>query len=143
LHHAAVSARENLAILREQFDVSELNTPEEDTDDSLENAELWFAPLGYVFAATKMVRCPRLKAIATSTTGDPHVNKDAAAKRSIAVFSLKDEQSFLDRITPTAEHTWGLLLALIRRTPWARPMRLPGKGSGIAVHSAANACCRA
>jgi D-3-phosphoglycerate dehydrogenase len=38
----------------------------------------------------------------------------AAAARGIEVFSLKDEQEFLAGVTPTAEHAFGLMLALTR-----------------------------
>lgn len=62
-------------------------------------------------------RCPR--AIATATTGLNHVDLDAARQRGIAVLSLKGELEFLRTVTATAEHTWGLLLALIRHLPEA------------------------
>ena len=74
-----------------------------------------------------MDRCPKLQAIVTNTTGVPHIDVGAAAARGIQVFSLKDEQAFLQTITATAEHTWGLLLALLRRTPWSFQAVLGGK----------------
>lgn len=33
--------------------------------------------------------------------------------------TLLGEEAFLSSVTPTAEHTWGLLLAVMRRIPWA------------------------
>jgi D-3-phosphoglycerate dehydrogenase len=73
-----------------------------------------------------MQRCPRLLAIVSNTTGVPHIDMEAAADRDVAVFSLRDEQEFLRAITPTAEHSWGLLLALMRRTTWAHQAILDG-----------------
>ena len=60
-----------------------------------------------------------LKAIVTATTGLDHIDTEASEKRGIAVLSLKDETDFLQNITATAELTWGLLLSLIRRIPYA------------------------
>lgn len=117
---------ENLAILREQFEVHTLDSPRDDTPKALAPVELCFAPLGYRFDVAKMDQCPRLRAIATNTTGVPHIDVDAARERDVAVISLKNEQAFLARITPTAEHTFGLLLALVRRTPWAHAAALGG-----------------
>lgn len=118
---------ENLALLERHFDVRRLLTPGDDTTEVLSHVEICFAPLGYRFDDEKMKRCPRLRAIVTNTTGVPHIDLKAAAARDIAVLSLRDEQAFLRTITPTAEHTWGLLLALIRRTPWAHRAVLDGK----------------
>ncbi len=56
-----------------------------------------------------------LKVIVSATTGLDHIDLEAAQARGIVVMSLKGEQSFLSSITATAEHTWGLLLALVRR----------------------------
>lgn len=118
---------ENLETLHAAFDVIELETPADDSDAVLRRAKLCFAPLGYRFDAAKMDRCPALRAIATNTTGVPHIDMETAESRGIQVFSLKDEQAFLDTITPTAEHAWGLLLALMRRTRQASQSVLAGQ----------------
>src|SRR5262245_20334539 len=59
--------------------------------------------------------CPRLRAIITPSTGLDHVDLDAAHERDIKIFSLRGETEFLATITSTAEHTWALLLCLVRR----------------------------
>lgn len=117
---------ENLQFLREHFQLVELLNPDEDQGEILAKIDLCFAPLGYYLGRDKMERCPRLRAIATNTTGVPHIDMGEAATRGIKVFSLKDETDFLKTITPTAEHTWGLLLALMRRSPWAYTSVLDG-----------------
>ena len=61
----------------------------------------------------------RLKAIVTATTGLDHIDVNYAEERGIAVLSLRGETDFLRSIPATAEHTWALLLALVRRIPWA------------------------
>src|SRR6185312_7830256 len=57
----------------------------------------------------------RLRAIVTATTGLDHIDLDEAKRRNIAVLSLRGETEFLESVTATAEHTWALLLALVRK----------------------------
>ena len=61
----------------------------------------------------------RLKAIVTATTGLDHIDVDYAQSRGVAVLSLKGETEFLRTVSATAEHTWALLLALLRHIPQA------------------------
>ncbi|MBI3159764.1 MAG: hydroxyacid dehydrogenase [Chloroflexi bacterium] len=58
---------------------------------------------------------PRLKAIVTAATGTDHIDAATAEERGVRVLSLKGETEFLERVPATAEHTWALLLALLRR----------------------------
>ena len=62
---------------------------------------------------------PNLKVIATSTTGLNHIDVDYAKKKGIKVISLRGRTSFLKNIPSTAEETMALILALMRRLPWA------------------------
>jgi len=62
---------------------------------------------------------PHLKAIVTATTGLDHIDVAYAEQCGIKVLSLRGETDFLRSIPATAEHTWALLLALVRRIPWA------------------------
>jgi D-3-phosphoglycerate dehydrogenase / 2-oxoglutarate reductase len=59
----------------------------------------------------------RLKAIVSATTGLDHIDVPYAQARGVAVLSLRGETDFLKTIPATAEHTWALLLALIRNIP--------------------------
>lgn len=110
---------DNLSLLRTAFDTKELDDPRQDTPAMLADIEVLFAPLGFPVNEERMERCPKLRAIVSNTTGVPHIDIDAAKRRSIAVCALHDEPVFLDRITPTAEHAIGLLLAVWRRIPSA------------------------
>jgi D-3-phosphoglycerate dehydrogenase len=62
---------------------------------------------------------PRLRAVVTATTGLDHVDLEHARRRGVAVLSLRGETAFLETVHATAEHTWALLLALLRRVPQA------------------------
>ncbi len=66
-----------------------------------------------------MDHAPNLRAIVTPTTGLNHLDLDEANRRGILVLSLRGETDFLRTIPATAELTWGLILALIRRIPQA------------------------
>jgi D-3-phosphoglycerate dehydrogenase len=118
---------ENRARLLQLYDVMELPDPGSDTAAPLAATEALFAPLGFPVDGAKMARCPRLKAIVSNTTGIPHIDAAEAARRGIAVCALHDEQEFLDRITPTAEHTIGLMLAAWRRIPAAHAAAVGGR----------------
>ena len=109
----------NLKLLQDNFEVIELDTPQNDSDEILKDVDVIFAPLGYRCGKEKIAKMPNLKVIASNTTGEPHINREYAEQKNVKVVSLKYEQEFLGTITPTAEHTWGLLLALTRNTPWA------------------------
>ncbi len=113
-------------MLSRHFDVVELDDPRQETTDILARIDALTAPLGYPVTAERMRRAPRLKAIISNTTGVPHIDMKAAADRGIAVCALHDEQAFLDTITPTAEHTIGLMLAAWRRIPAAHAAAVAG-----------------
>mgnify|MGYP001610364896 FL=1 len=57
---------------------------------------------------------PDLKVLGTNTTGNDHIDQEELKKRSIKLISLKDFSMFLSTITSTAEHTFGLIIALLR-----------------------------
>jgi len=62
---------------------------------------------------------PRLRCIATPSTGTDHLDLVAARELGITVFSLKDDIEFLRSVTATAELAFALLLATVRNLPFA------------------------
>ena len=58
--------------------------------------------------------CKQFDLIASCTTGTDHIDN-----RDIPLISLKGETDFLQDVWATAEHTWALIMALIRNVPWA------------------------
>lgn len=72
--------------------------------------------LGHKIDARLLGDASKLKAIVSATTGLNHIDLDAAQARGVEVLSLKGETEFLDTVSATAEHAWGLLLALCRNT---------------------------
>lgn len=105
---------ENQALLREYFEVVTLPDPDHDLPELLSSVEAILAPLGWFCGSDKIDRCPRLKVIGSNTTGHPHIDVEYAKARGVGVVTLKDYQEFLESITPTAEMTIGLMIALTR-----------------------------
>ena len=64
-------------------------------------------------------RARRLRLIATPSTGTDHIDLKCTTKLGITVLSLKDDYEFLKGVAATAEHAFGLMLAIVRRTPFA------------------------
>jgi len=62
---------------------------------------------------------PTLRVISTATTGSDHIDLQAAAEKGITVRTLKEDSQFLREITPAAELTWALVLAVARQIPKA------------------------
>jgi D-3-phosphoglycerate dehydrogenase len=60
-----------------------------------------------------------LKFIISATTGIDHIDLPHLKKKDIELISLSKYPDFLQSITSTGEHTWGLLLSLIRKIPLA------------------------
>jgi len=79
---------------------------------------LWVR-LRHIIDTEVMAAAPRLKVIATPTTGLNHIDLDEAQRRTIAVLSLRGEVEILRQVRATAEHTIALILALLRRVPSA------------------------
>jgi D-3-phosphoglycerate dehydrogenase len=90
-----------------------------DIREALGTADALMLRLKYKWTEELLNYAPNLKVIATATTGLDHIDLAETKKRGIAVLSLKGETEFLKTVTATAEHTWGLLLALLRHIPEA------------------------
>lgn len=73
--------------------------------------------LSHLLDSTLIENAKKLKYIITPTTGLTHIDVEYAEKKNIEIISLKGEQDFLETIPSTAEHTWALLLSLIRNIP--------------------------
>jgi D-3-phosphoglycerate dehydrogenase len=118
---------DNIKMLKCHFNVVTLPDPSYDSKEILKKVEVAFAPLGHYFGSEKIDSCPKLKIIASNTTGVPHIDVPYAEAKGIRVISLQNQKEFLRDITPTAELTLGLIIAVIRKIPWAFDSVLKGK----------------
>jgi D-3-phosphoglycerate dehydrogenase len=132
-----------LAPLERVGEVVSLPPTQEGLREAIGGFDAYFASLAVRADAEVLRRAGRLRAIATPSTGLDHIDLEEAARRGIAVLSLKDDTEFLDGITATAELAWGLLLAVVRRLPgafeaarrgeWARDRFRGRQLSGLAL----------
>jgi D-3-phosphoglycerate dehydrogenase len=106
------------ALFSDLGDVVEEVVPQERLADRARDVNVLVVRLG-LRITREVIEGARLRAIVTPTTGLDHIDVEAAEERGVAVLSLKGETDFLRTVPATAEHTWGLLLALVRRIPWA------------------------
>jgi phosphoglycerate dehydrogenase-like enzyme len=61
----------------------------------------------------------KLKVISCATTGSDHIARDGLDQRGIPVRTLKEDPDLLRNITPAAELSFALLMALARKLPAA------------------------
>jgi len=69
----------------------------------------------------------KLKAVASSTTGTNHIDEQTATRHKVRIISLKGETQLLKSVYSTAEHTFGLILSLLRKIPSAHQNVLDGQ----------------
>ena len=85
--------------------------------DNIADYDVYFAALYVRMDEEVLERATKLRVICTNTTGLDHIAVDEAEKRGITVLSIKNDIEFLNNVTATAEMTWALLLAVVRRLP--------------------------
>ena len=107
------------AVLEEVAEVTEEALDREGLMKSLPAYDGLIVRLGHRVDAALLDAAPRLKVVATATTGLDHIDLRTCRERGVEVLSLRGEHEFLRGVGATAEHTWALLLALLRRIPAA------------------------
>ena len=110
---AARKVLEGFGLLEERY------VPQEGLAGAVQGFDALIIRLGLRATREVLDSGDTLRAVATATTGLDHIDLRAAEERGVAVVSLRGETEFLRSIPASAEHTWGLLLALLRRVPWA------------------------
>ncbi len=88
-------------------------------ESCIENFDALVLRLGIKLDRNLLSKAVRLRYILTPTTGLDHIDQEFAAEKEINIYSLKGEQVFLNSIPSTAEHSFALLLALLRNLPFA------------------------
>ena len=83
------------------------------------NVEVLFVRLRFKFTKDVLMQFPNLKFILSATTGTDHIDEDFFVKQGGKIICLKGETEFLEQIPSTAEHTWALLLSLVKKIPFS------------------------
>ena len=110
-------SKDSLSILKKNFNVTflDINCQKELINFLKINSFYGiFTKLGLDLNKKILEYQSELKFIASPTTGLNHIDTDYTRIRKINVISLKNEDEFLKTVKSTAEHTWAILLMLIR-----------------------------
>lgn len=105
--------------LRRLGEVVERPVLQDELTEAVRGFEVLVVRLGLRVTKEVVRAADGLRVIVTPTTGLDHIDLEAAEERGVTVISLHGEADFLRTIPASAEHTWALLLALVRRVPWA------------------------
>ena len=90
------------------------NWSEIENTDSFSDVNILITRLAKKIDGSVIKKFPSLTHLVTATTGSDHVDLDILQEKNIKLVSLRGHDDFLKTISSTAEHTWALLLALIR-----------------------------
>jgi len=112
-------SREALEILLQLGNVEEKNLTRSELLECIENYEVVIVRLGLKIDKTILNKATKLRYIVSATTGTDHIDVEYATQKGIQIVCLKGETDFLQSIPSTAEHTWALLLSVLRNIPAA------------------------
>ena len=115
-----------ISILEEKGEVTCRSLPQTEIRSALTQYDVIWIRLGLTIRKKDIPVSPRCRYVITATTGLNHLDMDTLKEAGIEVLSLKGQTSFLETVTATAEHTMGLLLALVRMIPAAHRSVLNG-----------------
>ena len=92
--------------------------PFEDSElpELLSDTEVLMVRLGRYIGEDVLSLAPNLRYLVSATTGLDHLDLVAAKSASVRVVTLRECYELIQDVSATAEHCWGLLLALIRST---------------------------
>lgn len=94
---------------------------------SLADVHALIVRLGHQVDRAVLDAAPNLRVVVSATTGLDHLDLGVLDEGGVEVLSLKGETLFLDQIYATSEHTWALLLAVLRRVPAAHAEATMGR----------------
>lgn len=105
----------NLKLLEKKIDLIKINNLKELTKiKNPENILSIYCDQRFFYSKKNLSRFKNLKFLISSTTSTQFIDKEYTKRNKIKIISLETEQGFLKKITPTAEHALGLLIALSR-----------------------------
>ena len=107
------------AVLDRLGDVSDGPLTRSELMDRVRDCNVLIVRLAHRIDREILDRAGQLRVVVSATTGLDHIDAEYAASKGIAILSLRGEVEFLRSIPATAEHTWALLLALVRNLPAA------------------------
>ena len=110
---------EAAALLRQVAEVELKDMDRPQLLGSVQDTDVLWVRLRHQIDREVFAAAPKLRVLASPTTGSTHIDLDEMTRRGVKLVSLRGEQSFLRDIRATAEHTLALMLALVRHIPQA------------------------
>ncbi|MBI2543521.1 MAG: hypothetical protein HYW24_05045 [Candidatus Aenigmarchaeota archaeon] len=107
-------SNEVLSELHEFGNIDSKKMSYEELSNVIEKYDVILTRIGVIFDKPLLEKAGNLKVLATATTGIDHIDSEYAKKRGIEVISASGVNA-----TATAEHTFTLILSLVRKVPWA------------------------
>lgn len=101
------------------FDYRAGSWKEIDQTKTFQDVEVLIVRLQRKVTEQTLDKFPNLVKLVSATTGWDHIDISSLKARNIELVSLRGQDEFLKTIPSTAEHTWALLMALIRNIPKA------------------------
>ena len=120
-------SREANTILRSFSEVDERALSRRELLSEIRAYDVLITRLGHQIDREVIDQGEKLRAIVTATTGLDHIETEYAQDEGIKTLSLKGENEFLRSIPATGEHTFALILSLLRNIPAAANSVLDGK----------------
>lgn len=108
-----------IAVLKEIGNVECKKIGKEELLKNIENFDILVIRVETKVDKELLKKAKKLKIIGTATTGLDHIDVAYAEQKGIKIISLRGASELLKNINATAEHTFTLLLSLIRKLPWA------------------------
>lgn len=81
----------------------------------LSSMNILFVRLSFNIDNSFIELCPNLKWLCSPTTGHNHLDEKKLKSKKITIISLRGDKNFLKTIKATPEHTFGLIIALLRK----------------------------
>ena len=100
-------------ILKKYGQVLSYNS-ENDLDEFLSQLDVIFIRLQYKIDKDFLAKCKNLKILCSPTTGLNHIDIEEIERFNIKLISLREHTNKLKNVRATPEHTFGLVIALIR-----------------------------
>ncbi|MDC0983301.1 NAD(P)-dependent oxidoreductase [Amylibacter sp.] len=101
------------------FSYEETSWDQIESRETFDEVNILIIRLGKKIDAKILNRFPNLNKVISATTGWDHLDLNAMESAGIELISLRGHTDFLNSIPSTAEHTWALICALMRRIPAA------------------------
>lgn len=104
-------------ILKKYFRYIEYSSSAGKVKNQIKDADIIITRFKYKLDENLLFNSRKLKYIISATTGLDHIDLDYTMRNNIRVLSLKNQFHFLKKIKSSSEHTWALLLSLLKNIP--------------------------